>query len=230
VCGGEIVYRFVVSGETAASAWRSIREHAQEGGFWPVILGPNDAINAHNNLLDVRHAADESLKRAETLDLDSWRQSRLEERREYVPDFQRPHAQSWPSIDDVAVQTEFTVPLATISHRPLKQIWIGLVPVRHSWEVPSFFRFGNWNEVPGPDVHVALHRRWHAEFGAELVSFKNDILEFQVARPPMTRDAALELAQWQYDYCPDIVEQGTQSIEALAISLLNGPIWYFWWD
>jgi hypothetical protein len=58
----------------------------------------------------------------------------------------------------------------------------------------------------------------------------HDVLEFRVARPPTSRDAALALAESQYYYCPDIVEQGMESIEALALSLLKSKIWYFWWD
>ncbi|WP_414650247.1 DUF4253 domain-containing protein, partial [Duganella sp.] len=34
----------------------------------------------------------------------------------------------------------------------------------------------------------------------------------------------------QYLYCADIVDQGTESIEALAATLLNARVWYFWWD
>jgi hypothetical protein len=38
------------------------------------------------------------------------------------------------------------------------------------------------------------------------------------------------LAKEQYAYCADIVEQGVGTIEALAATLLNGHIWFFWWD
>jgi hypothetical protein len=31
-------------------------------------------------------------------------------------------------------------------------------------------------------------------------------------------------------YCPDIVEQGVESVSALAAHLLDSPLWYFWWD
>jgi hypothetical protein len=63
-----------------------------------------------------------------------------------------------------------------------------------------------------------------------LVSLTNDVHEFQVTRPPRTRNAALKLAELQFDYCPDIVEQGVGSIEALAFTLLDSRMWYFWWD
>ena len=48
--------------------------------------------------------------------------------------------------------------------------------------------------------------------------------------PPTTRSAAYQLAWEQYIYCSDIVIQGTQTLSNLAASLLNAPIWFFWWD
>jgi hypothetical protein len=41
---------------------------------------------------------------------------------------------------------------------------------------------------------------------------------------------ALKLAQEQYGFCFDIVEQGVGTIENLAGGLTASNIWYFWWD
>jgi len=49
------------------------------------------------------------------------------------------------------------------------------------------------------------------------------------SRPP-TREAALELAREQYVYCSDIVDQGVQTLSALAAVLMQSAWWYFWWD
>jgi len=38
------------------------------------------------------------------------------------------------------------------------------------------------------------------------------------------------LAREQYAYCNDLVDQGTESVAALAAGLLDGTVWYFWWD
>jgi hypothetical protein len=58
----------------------------------------------------------------------------------------------------------------------------------------------------------------------------SDVLEFRVARSPTTREAAVELADEQYSYCPDIVTQGCETISNLAASLVNARVWFFWWD
>ncbi|MCC7229615.1 MAG: DUF4253 domain-containing protein, partial [Fimbriimonadaceae bacterium] len=33
-----------------------------------------------------------------------------------------------------------------------------------------------------------------------------------------------------YFYAPDIVEQGTETVKALAQEILGSSILYFWWD
>ena len=57
-----------------------------------------------------------------------------------------------------------------------------------------------------------------------------DVIEMQVARPPLDRAEALHLAVEQYGYCRDIVDQGVRTLDHLAALLLGGTVWYFWWD
>jgi Domain of unknown function (DUF4253) len=58
----------------------------------------------------------------------------------------------------------------------------------------------------------------------------HDTLELRVSRLPQTRGTALALAQEQFAYCPDVIEQGRETFEALAAQLLKSTIWSFWWD
>lgn len=39
-----------------------------------------------------------------------------------------------------------------------------------------------------------------------------------------------DLAQSMYEFCPDIVDQGTEDIEGLIEELKNSNSFYFWWD
>ena len=107
---------------------------------------------------------------------------------------------------------------------------IGLIPTPEPWQTPAFTAFGEWNDCPPSHVHVAMHKRWHERFGSDIVTIAGDVVECTVARPPTTREEALALATEQYAYCMDIVEQGFQSIEALAASLMKSAVWSFWWD
>jgi len=57
-----------------------------------------------------------------------------------------------------------------------------------------------------------------------------DTINLQVANRPKTREEALALARDQYVYCPDIVDQGVETYNALAADLVANYWWYFWWD
>jgi hypothetical protein len=75
-----------------------------------------------------------------------------------------------------------------------------------------------------------MARRWHGQYGAEVIGVFPDLLEMRVARPPLTQEDALDLAKEQYLCSNDIVIQGTQTLQALAAGLLGGTAWFFWWD
>jgi hypothetical protein len=53
-----------------------------------------------------------------------------------------------------------------------------------------------------------------------------DFLEGYFVSAPQNSAA---LAKRMYEFCPDIVDQGTGSVEALAEELAKGRL-YFWWD
>src|SRR3712207_9258188 len=65
-----------------------------------------------------------------------------------------------------------------------------------------------------PEEHCTVLRYWEDRYGAEIVGLSHDTFELQVARPPEDREAALELAEEQYAYCPDIVDQGVDTIRS----------------
>jgi hypothetical protein len=109
-------------------------------------------------------------------------------------------------------------------------VFIGLVELDEPAELFARLGYGRWNECPEPSVHVALHRHWRERFGAEPMALSADVVECDVTRPPADRKAALALAVEQQAYCSDIVEQGTGSVAELAATLLEAPVWYFWWD
>jgi len=107
-----------------------------------------------------------------------------------------------------------------------------LVPVKRSWQIPAVFCFGDWNACPPAEVHIALLKRWHEKYGAELISMGMDAVYCLVNKPVRTRDAALALAKEQAVYCHDNVDQGAGdgTLSGLAIDLMDAEAWQFWWD
>lgn len=194
-------------------------------GVTPVILGAEEDIQLMVDLLDSSPQSLTSvLAEAEKLDAVSW----LEQQAQADADLYAVEPAGWPGEPRPA--PGLSVHLDVLSGRPKKSVLVALFPTPASWEVPAHMRYGGWNECPPSPVHVALHRRWHDAFGADIACMSSDVIECTVARPPETREAALALAREQFVYCPDIVHQGTQSLEALAATLQGARTWYFWWD
>jgi hypothetical protein len=134
----------------------------------------------------------------------------------------------WPkepiSAPELSVATE------TLTGAPLKKVQIVILPTDDSSTIPAYLHWGHWNGCPAPEYHIAALRSWRERFGAEIVGLSHDVMNIRVQSRPPTREAALELAREQYVYCSDIVDQGVQTLNALAAVLMESNWWYFWWD
>jgi Domain of unknown function (DUF4253) len=139
-----------------------------------------------------------------------------------------PDAGEWPA--DISPLMAPTVTSDVLSGEPLQRVFIATFPAKASYEVPAFVGWGGWNENPAAEIHVAMLRKWHEKYGAELVGMTGDVLNLRIATRPATKDEALALAREMYFYCSDIVEQGVGSIAALAALLMVSDYWYFLWD
>lgn len=51
-----------------------------------------------------------------------------------------------------------------------------------------------------------------------------------MANPPTERAEVEAVARAQYNYCVDIVDQGVETLAALAEEQVHSHRWYFWWD
>lgn len=219
------VYLFDVPGRTALEAWSSLHAAAPDDGYSPVILGAADGVGPMTD--GVRRTPEppaDTVCRASAINVLDW----LARRRDADPDLFDPDHGPWPAPPQP--------PHALAAHLngrgrvPFSRVAMALAPTPHSWQTPAFLRFGMLNDGIRVAEHVAVWKRWHAAYGAEIVSLVHDVIEARVARPPTTRAAAMALAVEQFTYCYDVVIQGTQTIEVLASSLLNGSAWFFWWD
>ncbi|WP_300597816.1 DUF4253 domain-containing protein [Niabella sp.] len=65
------------------------------------------------------------------------------------------------------------------------------------------------------------------KYQLELIGASGDYCEFIIHRPPADWN---QLAKEIYAICPDTVEQGVGSVEALARELKQNRRLYFWWD
>ncbi len=210
-----------VSGAQALTEYQRLKN---ESGFMPVILGDEAAMQS---LLEPIEYLPESfaqlIEQAQTLDVLEW----LEKRQAQDPEYYDLTLGEW---EDLSPATELSVQIDISTGKPFTQVLIALIPVSESWQIPAFLKIGGRNDCPTASEHAALFKYWDELYGIRVAGIVWDVLELEVLRPPTDKQQALLLAQQQFIYCPDIVYQGTQSIAALASTLLNGRVWFFWWD
>lgn len=104
---------------------------------------------------------------------------------------------------------------------------LGLPPTRDPYEVLTLMGTNGWNYDIGPDSIVTWLRTLEREQAFALTGIGFDFDEGRFTSD--IRDARA-LAQRFYEFCPDIVDQGTASVRALAAHLRRLRELYCWWD
>ena len=227
-----------VQGKDALREWERLRA---EGTGCPVVLGNRDALSAIMNQFNSSdpalytsgasdpspHWVDDILALADSLDVPTELRQAYSD--EYGEDPFEVELGEWPKAGTMAAPgLSVATDLRTGKH--YEQVFIAIVPTDDPTTVPAYLRWGGWNACPGPELHVAVLRRWRDKFGAVLVGASFDVLDIRVEKRPANRDEALALANEQYLYCPDLVLQGTDTMAPLAATLLDSDWWFFWWD
>lgn len=103
------------------------------------------------------------------------------------------------------------------------------LPVTNPWDVFAYVPFGNWNECPDTPSLMAISKYWYEKYQAMPAFINASTLNYYVPKP-VPKDQAMRLATEHFAFCSDIVEQGTETIGALADSLWQSTFWFFWWD
>jgi hypothetical protein len=245
-----LCYTLSTHGSRAISLWKQLREVVPRMGYWPVLIGEDEDVEALKERMQSREfgTTPAIVEAALAIDPISWFTQRQEEVVDELLEFGGDPYQGAPAEEAVETReayrgmtrgvwpwllvptNDFFLPFKGLTDEPLPNVHFALVPTRCCWHVPALIQFGGWNECPTPDVHVCLMKFWYELFGAEVVGVSRDVVEMLVSRPPATKTEALELAKQQYLYSADIVDQGTQTLEALAATLVRGSSWFFWWD
>lgn len=104
------------------------------------------------------------------------------------------------------------------------------IPTDKPWEVFAWIPFGGWNDCPDAKDMMSVCKYWYEEYGAVPAVISYDTLEMYLPEPVTSKDTSLKIAEEQYGFCADIIEQGTGTIKALAEIIVNSNIWFFWWD
>jgi hypothetical protein len=212
-------------GKRALTELNRLRDEGRARGFSAILLGgKNDLDGLVENRELSGTSVEDNLRLAGQVDVNEWLKTRVEQDTEYYS----AEVGEWPSAP--AASGGMTAHLEILSGKPKDLVYLAKIPTAKNWEVPAYIGLGGWNACPDACVITAFAKHWYERYGAEVVSMTHDVVEFNVANPPRTREAAMELAKEQYIFCGDIVDQGVGSVSALAATLLNSNYWYFWWD
>ncbi len=204
-------------GRQALTELRRLREEYPSSGLYPFLIGPE----ANYRLLEESDDDDRTLEEigaaSEKIDIPEW-----------LAKYDNPEKMvgEWPMgtrPDDISLHRDY-------EGRFREVVIIGLAEIEESWMLPAVTRFGSFNSCQDASFHCAMMRHWAPTYRMEIIGLSHDTIECRVNAPPLTRASALQLAWEQCHYCPDIVAQGTETVAALAASLLSSHYWYFWWD
>jgi hypothetical protein len=221
-------YEFTIVSGNVAEASLPILANSRPG-CTPMILGGLEGVATLLESFELNEQnPDQIIGDVADLDLDDWFRTREKEAEELYPEYPNAPSGEWPNGGHS--MTSITSVRDVSTHEYLSEVLVALLPTPDPTLSAAYLKFGDWNDCPSPQIHVALAQRWQKSHDARLVVNTYDVLEFQVGRPIQAREEALDMARVQYLYCTDIVEQGTETLEALAATLCGSSVWYFWWD
>ena len=215
VCGWD-----VEAGDGAVARWRELRALHRSTGLWPVLLGPRDELDESfafrggepdpDDLVEGTRARPAEVLARLVAEVSGGDDSPVRER----PRLPR-QLHVLPERFEVTGQPGV----------------LAVVPAAAGWQVPGLVSWwGAANADLPPADHVAVLRSWEHRFGAELVVLTNDAVELAVARPPTAPAEVVAVARELYGYCPDVVDQGVGSLEALCLEMVVRRSWALWWD
>lgn len=111
-----------------------------------------------------------------------------------------------------------------------KETILAQIPTGKPWELAVWAPMGGFNECPLPEEQAAVFRYWYEKHGAVPAAVSRDIWELYVPNPVTDKETAMKLAEEMYNFCHDIVDQGAETIGALAGAITGSHIWFLWWD
>ncbi|MET0393704.1 MAG: DUF4253 domain-containing protein [Chitinophagaceae bacterium] len=77
------------------------------------------------------------------------------------------------------------------------------------------------------DSLITLVKNFDKKYSLELIAASGDWCEFIIHNEP---ESWMQMANEVYKVCPDVVDQGTDTVQALADELKKTKRLYFWWD
>jgi hypothetical protein len=104
---------------------------------------------------------------------------------------------------------------------------VSVLRTADQYEALRVMSTNGWNHDISPGAVISRLKEWDAELGLALLGAGFDWIEAQMRQPPKDM---LAFAQAVYAFCPDVVDQGTETVTALADEMRRTRTLYLWWD
>ncbi|GAA0931899.1 DUF4253 domain-containing protein [Virgisporangium aurantiacum] len=217
------VWAFHAQAGELVPLWRRLRDAHDRSGLWPILIGPDYERFTESFEMSVDQDTAPQVARGLAMDVDAG----LAELKGNLLSWTGDPTSRPPrgSVDGGEPPDGERFYLAK------KAGWIALVRADAGHLVPGLLDWdGAANHEVEPALHVAVLKQWHERFGAELVGLGRDVIELRVPHPPTDPAEILAVAEQQYWYCPDVVDQGVGTLDGLMAVQVPARSWYFWWD
>lgn len=110
-------------------------------------------------------------------------------------------------------------------YEPQTDVQIVLLPRAEPWAAPAYI--GSYAAAfCAPDLHPALFRRWHEQFGAEPAANWDTMQQLVVRRPPTTLAEAWEVARAMRLLWPDTTMLSGVAVREHARDLVGRDRWF----
>ncbi|WP_372660771.1 DUF4253 domain-containing protein [Cohnella sp.] len=106
---------------------------------------------------------------------------------------------------------------------------VGIIKGQDQFEILKIQQTNGDNYDIGNKEVIAKLKKWNSRFPFDIIGADFDWVEANFKVMPDDNEIR-SFAQEIYDFCPDIVDQGTGSIESLIEEIKKSKKLYLWWD
>jgi hypothetical protein len=108
---------------------------------------------------------------------------------------------------------------------------LGLVAAGRPADVLPLVGWLATGQFQNPLPIAAVLRTWEARFGARLLEIGPGAeIRLLVERPPRSEKAAERVAAEHFAFCDECGGKGLKNVSEITPSLIDAPMWSFWWD
>jgi hypothetical protein len=104
---------------------------------------------------------------------------------------------------------------------------VSVMKAADPFEILRAMGTNGWNYDLSPEMVIARLKEWDGRYGLVFRGIAFDWVEAEFKTQPQDM---VGFAKEVYAFCPDVVDQGTESVEVLAKEMKSSNILYLWWD